>query len=282
MPTIRVNDIGLYYEEHGQGEPLLFISGLGGHVAEIPHLVESYARQTRFIAFDGRGCGRSEKPPGEYSIAGYADDAAALLDVLAIDSAFVYGSSMGGMVAQELALRHPQRVRGLILGCTTAGALRGERPSNETVQSMVANQALSGDEALVAGWKLGYSKTYIEAHYDEMLARSRASRPYGAPRDSYMRQVVAAARHDTYDRLRHIACPVLILHGSDDAMMPVRNALLLKDGIPHAELQILDGMGHGYNLEAQVAADALVLNFVRRHAVERTAAGTAGIDRAVR
>ena len=284
MPRARVNDIDLYYEVHGQGEPLLFISGLGGHLAEIPHLVESHREHVRFIPFDGRGCGRSDTPAGEYTISGYADDAAGLLDVLGIPAAFVYGSSMGGMVAQELVLRHPRRVRGLILGCTTPGALRGERPANATVQRMIANLSLSGDEALVAGWKLGYSDAYIDANYDAMIARSRQSSQYGAPRDSYLRQVSAAARHDTHDRLHEIACPVMIIHGRDDAMMPVRNAELLKDGIPHAELHILDGMGHGYNLEAQGVADALVLDFVRRHSVGESANadGAASTTHAVR
>lgn len=265
MPTAHVNDIDLYYEDHGSGEPLLFISGLSGHVAEIPYLIDTYGKHLRFIAFDGRGCGRSDKPEGEYSIAGYADDAAALLDALDIDSALVYGSSMGGMVAQELVLRHPQRVRGLVLGCTTPGALRGERPTGETVQQLMRNLTLSGDEGLVAGWRLGYSQAYIDTHRDEMIARSRNAGQYSASADFYMRQVVAAAKHDTYDHLHEIACPVMIIHGSEDVMIPVRNAELLKQGIPHAELHILNGLGHGYNLEGQAIADPLVLDFARRH-----------------
>ncbi len=277
MPTIRVNDCDLYYEVHGPDEPeadersrssppLLFISGLGGHVAEIPHLIASYRRSMRMIVFDGRGCGRSEKPESAYTIAGFADDAAGLLDALGVAAAVVYGSSLGGMIAQELALRHPTKVRALILGCTTAGAVRGVQPTSETLQQMIRNQSLSGDEAIEAGWQLGYSRAYIDAHRAEMLARSRAASHYGAPRDSYIRQVVAAAQHDTYDRLGNIACPVLIIHGADDVMIPAGNAELLKRGIPHAELRILPGIGHGYNLEAQEEADALVVDFYRRHA----------------
>lgn len=266
MPYADVNGIRIYYERHGAGAPLLFISGLGGHVAEVPHLVKSYSRHTDFIAFDGRGCGRSDKPEHDYTMAGYAADAAGLLDAIGVRQAVVYGSSMGGMVAQELALLYPERVHALILGCTTPGAIRGARPSAETVQRMIHNQSLSGDAAIEAGWELGYSRAYIDANREAMFARSRAANPYAAPRDAYMRQVIAAAQHDTHDRLQHVTCPVMIIHGELDVMMPVENAHMLKRLMPHAELRILSGMGHGYNLEAQAEADSLVIDFVKRHA----------------
>ncbi|MBI2724130.1 MAG: alpha/beta fold hydrolase [Chloroflexi bacterium] len=283
MPHARVNDCNLYYELHGERfppPPLVFLSGLGGHVAEIPHLVRSYGSAVRFLSFDGRGCGRSEVTPGPYSIAAYAEDAAALFDVLGIDAAVVYGSSMGGMVAQELTLRHPERVRALILGCTTASSMRGVRPTDETVMQLVKNQSLSGDEAILAGWRLGYSAAYIEAHHDEMMARSREAQSVSTPAESYMRQVIAAAQHDALDRLHEIRCPVMIIHGAEDLMLPPQNAELLRERMPHAELRILQGMGHGYNLEAQEEADALVLDFYRRHS--GIAPATVEASRAVR
>ncbi|MGH7621399.1 MAG: alpha/beta fold hydrolase [Gemmatimonadaceae bacterium] len=266
MPSVHVNGIDLYYEVHGAGEPLLWIGGLGANVREIPYLIDAYRSRYQLIVYDGRGCGRSGKPEEDYSIAGFAADAAGLLDALGVPSAFVYGSSMGGMIAQELALNHPDRVRALVLGCTTAGAVKGVRPSEATVQAMIANQALSGDAAIEAGWRLGYGAGYIETHRDELFARSRASAEFGTPRDAYMRQVIAAAKHDTYDRLEYVTCPVLIIHGSEDVMIPPGNAHLLKRGMPHAELRILEGMGHGYNLEAQAEADAIVFDFLARNA----------------
>jgi pimeloyl-ACP methyl ester carboxylesterase len=276
MPYARVNDINLYYELHEPADPvareraramppLLMIRGLGGHLGEVPYLVESYRRHVQLIAFDGRGNGRSDKPDSEYTISGLADDAAALLDALDVDESVVHGSSMGGMIAQELVLRHPQKVPALILACTTPGAVRGVRPSPETIEKMVRNQSLSGDEAITAGWELGYSRAYIDAHRNEMLARSRESSRYSAPRESYMRQVLAAAQHDTYDRLHQVACPVLIMHGSNDVMIPVGNAELLRQGIAHAEVRVLHGMGHGYELEAQAEADPIVIDFIMRH-----------------
>lgn len=276
MCTALVNGIELYYERHGAGVPLVFIGGLGANVAEIPYLVEAYSRELEFVVFDARGCGRSAEPEGDYSIAGFADDAAALLEALDLGPAFVYGSSMGGMIAQELTLRHPQLVRALILGCTTAGAVRGVRPSVETVQTMIRNQSLTGDDALTAGWKLGYSDEYIASHWDALMDRSRNAREFAATRESYMRQVVASAQHDVWDEISEIACPVMIIHGADDLMIPAANAHLMKERILHAELHILEGMGHGYNLEAQDQADALVLDFVRRHATA-TVEGTRAV-----
>ena len=134
MAFVNVNGVNLYYERHGSGEPLLWIGGLGANLREIPYLVGAYSRHFEFIGYENRGCGRSDKPEQDYSIAGFADDAATLLDELAVESAFVYGSSMGGMIAQELTLRHPARVRGLILGCTTAGALRGDDQQTDQTQ----------------------------------------------------------------------------------------------------------------------------------------------------
>ena len=264
MPVAKVNGINLYYEVHGEGEPLLWVGGLGANIREIPHLIEAYSRRYRFIVYEGRGCGRTDKPEEDYSIAGLGDDAAGLLDALGVPSAFVYGSSMGGMIAQELTLSHPHKVRALVLGCTTAGAVRGERPSQDTIAKMMRNQSLSGDEAIVAGWELGYSAGYIAAHRDEMLVRSRAASELAAPRDAYMRQVIAAAKHDTYDRLQYIDCPVLILHGSNDLMIPSGNAHLMKRAMPQADIVILEGAGHGYNLEFQAEADALVFGFLDR------------------
>ncbi|MBF6600725.1 MAG: alpha/beta fold hydrolase [Dehalococcoidia bacterium] len=264
MPSVHVNGIDLYSEVHGTGEPLLWIGGLGANTREISYLIEPYGRRYQFIVYDGRGCGRSDKPAEEYSIGGFAEDAAALLDALGVRDAFIYGSSMGGMIAQELALNHPERVRGLVLGCTTPGAVKGVRPSDATVRQIVANRALSGDAALEAGWRLGYSAAYIESHRDALFARSRHAAELAAPREAYMRQVIAAAKHDTYDRLQEITCPVLIIHGSEDLMIPSGNAHLLKRCIPHAELYILDGIGHGYNLEAQAEADAIVFDFLGR------------------
>jgi len=121
MAFTRVNGVTLYYEVHGKGDPLLLIMGLGANATGWSSQVPSFSREYQVIAFDNRGAGRSDKPNEPYSMDQMADDAHALLDELGVGPAHVFGMSLGGMIAQELMLRHPRHVRSLILGGTMAG-----------------------------------------------------------------------------------------------------------------------------------------------------------------
>jgi pimeloyl-ACP methyl ester carboxylesterase len=265
MPKARVNDIQLYYEESGQGEPLLLIMGLGATVRSWSEQIPTFSREFQVIPFDNRGAGRSDKPAVPYSIALFADDTAGLMDALGIDSAHVYGQSMGGFIAQELALRHPQRVRTLVLGSSSCGGRQAVAGSPENLAIIGIMNTLTPREAAEKGLPLLYSEAFIARHRDALIQRSLWEAELRSPPDAFGRQVQAAIRHDTSDRLPDIRCPTLVITGSDDKVVPTDNSRILAERIPGAELAVLPGAGHGYLVEKAAESNAIVLEFLRRH-----------------
>ena len=204
------------------------------------------------ILYDHRGSGRSRGRWAPTSIAQLAADAAGLLDRLGIESAHVHGLSMGGMIAQELALRFPERVRGLILGGTTPGGPLAARP---TLGELSAVRGLGS---------LLFSKGFRErepARVRELL------RPFGQHRASLpaaVAQFWATVYHDTVSRLGRIQAPTLVMHGGADAMSPLSNAALLVERIPDAELMVLPGAGHAFLLEQPEAARDRIVAWLDR------------------
>lgn len=255
----------LYYEVYGQGEPLLLIMGLGAnHLSWTPQ-VPVYSREFRVIVFDNRGTGQSDFPQdAEYTIPVLADDAAALLDALGVDSAHVYGVSMGGMIAQEMALRHPDRVRSLILGATSPGGPNAVAPQPEALSSLIEQGAAVDRSVNAALLGVLFSPGFVAEHGSELTSAFQGMGDYPpTSREAYRAQLQAAARHDTYDRLPDIEAPTLVLHGTDDPLLPAGNARILAERIPGAKLVLLEGARHGYLLEKQAEADAAVLDFLR-------------------
>ncbi|MCJ7772464.1 MAG: alpha/beta hydrolase, partial [Desulfobacterales bacterium] len=161
MPKIKANGIELYYEIHGQGEPLVMIMGLRRNAewwyAQIPTLSKHF----KVIVFDNRGAGRSDKPKIDYSIRLFADDTAQLMDVLNIKSAHVIGISMGGYIAQELAINYPDRIKNLILGCTSCGGERAVLMSPENMKKFSDIEGLTPEEILRKNMKIYFSDEYI-------------------------------------------------------------------------------------------------------------------------
>jgi pimeloyl-ACP methyl ester carboxylesterase len=273
MPKAKVGDIQLYYEEHGQGEPLLLIMGLGASTLSWSEQIPTFSREFRVIAFDSRGAGRSDKPAVRYTIALFADDTAGLMDALGVDSAHVYGQSMGGFIAQEVALRHPQRVRTLVLASTSCGGHHAVAASPENLAGIGMMNVLTPREAAEKGLPLLYSDEFIASHHDALIERSLRESELRTPPDAFARQVQAAIRHNTFDRLPDIRCPTLVITGSNDKVVPEDNSRILAERIPGAELAVLPGAGHGYLVEKAAESNAIVLEFLRRH--RRSATGPA-------
>jgi len=247
MALVRIGDTELDVERSGRedGPPLLLIMGMSGTALHWGDpFLDELRRDFDVIAFDHRGVGASTHLVGEISIADMASDAAALLAALGIDSAHVLGISMGGMIAQELALGWPERVRTLTLGCTYCGGPGGELSAPEVLQKLSAAM-MSGDRerAFRTGWEVNVSPAF--AANDEAWRRFRAvgeERAVAVP--VVLAQLRACAAHDTHDRLGELAMPTLVIHGTLDQMLPVGNGHTIAALIDSSQLEILEGIGH--------------------------------------
>lgn len=265
MPLADLTGRELFYTRRGQGEPLLLIMGMAGH-----HLlwgepfIELLAAEHDVIAYDHRGIGDSGRVDGLFTIAELAEDAAQLLDALDIDSAHVMGISMGGMVAQELTLRHPERVRTLVLGCTYAGPGGGSLDS-PGVQRM-AGAWRDGDRevALRAGFDANMSAVFAatDGQYDLFRTATLAAK---VPLPVVLMQLNAVIAHDAVDRLGTVTTPTLVVHGTDDEMLSHRNGEHIASLIPGATLATMDGVGHLFFWEQPQRSAELVLVHTRSH-----------------
>jgi 3-oxoadipate enol-lactonase len=249
MPRIQAGPIQINYETFGLGEPLLLIMGFGmPGVAWAPML--PFLAGFKCIYFDNRGTGTSDKPDGPYTIPQMADDASNLLTALGIPKSRVYGISMGGMIAQELALRHSERVEKAVLGCTTPGGPMAVRAADDVLQKLVegsAMMAVNPEAGLDVVMPLLYPAEFIAAHPElkpMMLAGMKMAPP--TPIETIQKTIAGIIDFNAYDRLPQIKLPTMIVHGEQDILVPPRNAALLKHQIPHAEVFMIPGAGHNY------------------------------------
>jgi 3-oxoadipate enol-lactonase len=240
----------LWYERHGSGEPLLLITGFTISSAVFEPVLPLYAERYECLLYDNRGSGRSGAPPVLTSMPELAADAARLLDALDIDSAHVFGLSMGGMIAQELAIRFPERVRGLILGGTTPGGPRAIRPALRELKALAASAAKglnSNTRPWLAEWL--FSQEFREREPERVTELLEHFDRHRAPRHGALAQLWASIYHDTYSRLGNVQAPTLVLSGEEDRMTPIDNARLLAERIPDAEVRIVPRSGHAFLLE---------------------------------
>jgi 3-oxoadipate enol-lactonase len=263
MPLAAVDGISLYYERQGAGEPVLLIQGMSGtHLAWGDAFLAGLGDDVEIVTYNHRGVGTSTPQDQPFAIEQLADDAAGLLDALGWERAHVLGISMGGMVAQELALRHPQRIRTLTLGCTYPGGSEAQLADPALIQEL-AGALLSGDRelALRTGFAANLSAAHVadEAHWAPFQAMATAL-PVAVP--VIMLQMQAVMGHDVSTRLSSIEAPTLVVHGTEDRMLPVANGELIARLIPQARLELLQGVGHMFWWEQPERSAALLRSHV--------------------
>jgi 3-oxoadipate enol-lactonase len=247
MPYAQVNGLTLHYEIEGQGQPLLLIMGLGAPAtAWDPEFVREMTKTHTVISYDNRGTGLSDKPNEPYSIALFASDAVGLLDALNIPRAHVFGVSMGGMIAQELAIHYPQRITSLTLGCTTPGGKHAVAAPPESLKALEGRAGQTPEEAAREGWKLSFSEEFIRTHRVELEAHLPRVLAHVTPRFAYERHFQATMTLRVYKQLKEITAPTLVVTGRDDVLIPAANSEMLAREIPGAELAIFDNAGHGF------------------------------------
>ncbi|MGA7704847.1 MAG: alpha/beta hydrolase [Solirubrobacteraceae bacterium] len=263
MPLAKAGQIELSYDRAGEGPPLLLIMGMSGtkhHWGE--RVLERLRGNFETIVYDHRDAGDSTRTGEPFTIVDLAGDATGLLDALGIESAHVMGISMGGMVAQELALAEPERIASLTLGCTYCGG-EGSALASEGVMRKLAEAMSSGDRptAIRASWEVNVSPSFAanQAEYDRFL---KTGMKYGMPVEVIMRQMQAIAGHDTSGRLASLAPPTMVVHGTLDQLLPVQNGRMIAGLVPDSRLEILDGVGHLFFWEQPERAAELV----REHA----------------
>jgi pimeloyl-ACP methyl ester carboxylesterase len=244
----------MYYEIHGKGFPLVMIMGLTANKDWWPQeVIEQFSKHFKTLIFDNRGAGRTDASKIDYSIKMFADDTIGLMDSLEIEEAHILGVSMGGMIAQELALNYPDRVKKLVLCSTTPGGPKAVPTPPETIKVMMELQNLTDEQVARRTIPILFPKDFIENN-PEVIERS-INHMLIAPitQDANARQVKACLEFNAYDRLPQINRPTLVMAGKEDVLLPYQNDEMIAKRIPRAKLILYDNAGHG--MITQVAED---------------------------
>jgi pimeloyl-ACP methyl ester carboxylesterase len=258
--SIAENDgVKLFWDEQGTGDPILLIMGLGYPSCMWYRTRPVLAASYRTIALDNRGVGNSGVPQGPYSMAGMADDAAKVLDAAGVPCAHVFGVSMGGMIAQEFALRHPQRVRSLILGCTAAGGKTARRAEPAALEMLKTTPFMPPDQAAEAAVPFIYDSATPRHLIDEDIAKRRPWRPTSV---GYLAQFQAILAWECYSRLDQISVPTLLIHGKNDRLVPAGNSEIIASRIRGAQLVLIENASHLFSTDQPAIAHEAVLRFL--------------------
>ncbi|MGW3473486.1 alpha/beta fold hydrolase [Saccharopolyspora sp. NPDC000995] len=259
MPFAKTADQAeIYYQVRCSGEPLVLLSGQANTHHWWDNVHADFDGDYQTIVLDYLGTGESDKPEdAEYSVRRFASDVISILDELGIARAHVYGTSMGGKVAQWVAIDHPDRLGALILGCTSVGGTRGLRADAVVARSLAQPSVEAARQALI---DLMYTPGWVRTHPGPYVV-------LGGPMPNHARRghLRASNDHDSWAELDGVTAPTLVLHGTDDIFSPAGNAAILAERIPGAEVHYLDGARHAYFEEKQADASEVVLRFLAAH-----------------
>jgi 3-oxoadipate enol-lactonase len=262
----RVGDLEIAYDINGQGEPLVLIGGFGMVKEMWAAQVQGLSGKFRVIAFDNRGIGESTVTEPGFTIADMAADVAGLMDALGIDRAHIFGVSMGGLISQTLALDHSSRVRKVVLGCTSHGGRHAVAPEPEVMALLatLGDPSVPPEEAIRKRLPVMFSDAYMQTQQDAIEEYVKLSLQYQPTLKGAQGQMQALSFFNVKRRLGEITCPVLVITGDQDRMMPPENAKLLAEGIPGAELYVVKGAGHGFFQENPEETNRAVAAFLSK------------------
>ncbi len=265
MPNVEINGLDIYYEVHGSGLPLMLIPGFASGIWSWKYQVTQLLEQFQVITFDPRGISRSqigEETP--ISIAIIADDIAALMDELRLDRASILGISFGGFVAQDFALRYSDRVRKLVLACTSFGGKNHVLPSIEILAAFASTKALNSRDRIRQYLTMAFSSDFVTSAAGTVDDFCRLREQNNVPEGVYLSQLASATAFDVSDRVAGISCDTLILTGDRDTVVPMQNSVNLAAAIPNSTLEIVAGGSHMFFVEKDKEFNRIVSEFVRR------------------
>jgi len=268
MPKAMVDDVEIHYETRGEGSPLTLINSWGGSMDSwSPRMLDKLATQHLVITMDNRGTGRSGKPDTPYTMDTMAADSAGVLDAIGVEKSHVMGFSMGGMVAQAVAIDYPEKVSSMVLCGTGPGGLHrvGSSVHVQTELALIANPLpeMTERDRTVKLLYLLYPRDYVDANL-EALILDETYVDHPTPDYALHRQSQAIAGFDSYDQLPHLRMPVLVMTGEDDALVPPGNSETLAARIPAAELVKIPDAGHGFLKQRPDEAVPTILGFLKR------------------
>jgi len=264
MPMANINGININYKVQGQGEPLIMIMGAGSNQSGWRYQIGSFKKYFRTITFDNRGVGKSDKPTGPYTMKMMADDTIGLMDHLNIEKAHILGGSMGGMIAQELAINHPERVDKLVLACTFAR--RDEKSGfsseiNKAIEAYAASRDEASQRRLFSVFMDSVSNKW--SYRVLILPLMKIAIRFFAPPKGVAEQFEAVLAHDAADRLGMIKASTLVITGTEDRAIKPISSEVIASLVPNAKLVKVLGGGHNFHIEMRGEFNKEVLNFLR-------------------